>query len=276
MFEEVFLFVFGLIFILIATMQDLKEKEVDNWISFSLIIFALGFRFFYSLFGGKGFEFFYMGLFGLGVFFILGNVFYYSRIFAGGDAKLMIALGTILPLSVSFYENIKYFMFFILIFFVIGAFYGLLGSFILMFKNLRNFNKQFKKEFRKNKNKIFLVMFLGLFFMILGFQYFLFIVIGIFIFVSPYLFVYSKAIEESAMVSKIRTSKLREGDWLYARVKLGKGYLEPNWDGLTKDQIKKIKKQHKFIKIKQGIAFVPVFLISFIIYFIVGKYLYTF
>ena len=99
MLEVIFLIVLGLIWIVFATLQDLKEREVANWLNFSLIIFALGFRFFFSLFAEQGFSFFYQGLIGLGIFFIVGNGLYYARVFAGGDAKLMIALGTILPLS---------------------------------------------------------------------------------------------------------------------------------------------------------------------------------
>ena len=97
MFEIIFLIILALIFILVATFQDLRMREVANWINFSLIIFALGFRFFWSLFSESGFGFFYQGLIGFGIFFILGNLFYYGRIFAGGDAKLMIAMGAILP-----------------------------------------------------------------------------------------------------------------------------------------------------------------------------------
>ena len=29
-----------------AVVQDLKKREIANWVNFSLIIFALGFRFF--------------------------------------------------------------------------------------------------------------------------------------------------------------------------------------------------------------------------------------
>ena len=274
MFEIIFLFVLGFIWILCATIQDLKEREVNNWISFSLIIFALGFRFFYSLFSNNGFGFFYSGLIGLGIFFILGNIFYYSRLFAGGDAKLMIALGTILPLFNNFYINLKYFLFFLLIFFFVGAFYGTIWSLILIFKNLKKFTKNFKNIFQKNKNIIFVIMFLGLFFMILGFQYTFFFLIGLFVFISPYLFIYAKSIEEASMIVRIKTSALREGDWLYKRIKIGNKYIEPNWDGLSKEEINKIKRKHKFVQIKQGIAFVPVFLVSFIIYFLFYKSLY--
>ncbi|MBU2053223.1 MAG: prepilin peptidase [Nanoarchaeota archaeon] len=102
MYGVIFLIVLGFVWIIFASVQDLKNKEVANWLNFSLIIFALGFRFFYSLFYRGGFSFFYQGLIGLGIFFVLGNLLYYGRMFAGGDAKLMIAMGAVLPFSESF------------------------------------------------------------------------------------------------------------------------------------------------------------------------------
>ena len=75
MFEEMFLVVLGLIWIVFAMVEDLKTREIFNWVNFSLIIFALGFRFFFSLFSGEGFQFFYQGLIGLGIFFVLGIYF---------------------------------------------------------------------------------------------------------------------------------------------------------------------------------------------------------
>jgi Flp pilus assembly protein protease CpaA len=61
MYEVIFLWILALVYIVFAVVQDAKTKEIANWITFSLIIFALGFRFFYSLFQGDGFVFFYNG-----------------------------------------------------------------------------------------------------------------------------------------------------------------------------------------------------------------------
>jgi Flp pilus assembly protein protease CpaA len=97
----------GFIWVLFASIHDWRKKEVANWLNFSLITFTIGFRFFYSLYDGE-WNFFIQGLAGIAVFLLLGNLFYYSRIFAGGDAKLMIALGGVLFFSNSFYENIYY------------------------------------------------------------------------------------------------------------------------------------------------------------------------
>lgn len=266
MLAVLFLISLGLGWIIFATIQDIKETEVADWISFSLIIFALGFRFFYSLFVEQGFSFFYQGLIGLGIFFILGNLFYYFRLFAGGDAKLMIALGTILPFSNNFIFNLEAFFLFILIFFIIGAIYGIIWSLVLVFKNLKLVRKGLRREFEKKKNLIYFLMFAGLFFMIVGFSNFLIFYFGILIFIFPILFIYAKAIDESILIKRINVKNLREGDWIYKDLKVGRNVIKVNWEGLSLSDIKQIQKKYNLIQIRQGIAFVPVFLISFILY----------
>lgn len=262
--EIIFLSVLALIWIIFATIQDLREREVANWLNFSLIIFALGFRFFYSLFLGN-FNFFYQGLIGLGIFFILGNVFYYGRIFAGGDAKLMIALGAVLPFHYTLFDNVEIFAVFLFLFFFVGAFYGLFVSSFLALTNFKKFKKELKKQFKKRKH--FVLIFLAIGLGIFGFGFFeeLFFVLGAFVFFIPYLYLYAKAIDKVCMIKNIEVSKLSEGDWLYNDVRAGKDLIKASWDGLSKEQIKKIKSKYKKIKIRQGIPFVPVFLISFVI-----------
>ena len=63
-----------------------------------------------------GFGFFCQGIIGLTIFFVLGNLFYYGKVFAGGDAKLMIALGPVLSFSTSFMTNVKVFVIFFFLF----------------------------------------------------------------------------------------------------------------------------------------------------------------
>tara|TARA_Y100000034_G_scaffold17454_1_gene19085 strand:+ start:3891 stop:4727 length:837 start_codon:yes stop_codon:yes gene_type:complete len=264
MYEIIFLIILALIWIIFASIQDLKKREVANWLSFSLIIFALGFRFFYSVFI-ENFNFFYQGLIGLGIFFIIGNLLYYGRMFAGGDAKLMIALGPILPLSSDFLVNIQIFILFFLIFLFVGAFYGLIWSGFLSIKNFKEFKSEFSKRLNKNSKIILFVMFLGIILIIFGFVEKLFFSFGILVFIIPYFYLYAKSIDEVCMIKLIKTNYLTEGDWLYRDLKVGKKLIKANWDGLTKEQIKEIKKRYKKIKIRQGIPFIPVFLISFLL-----------
>jgi len=265
MYEIIFLIVLALCWIIFASLQDLKNREVANWLSFSLIIFALGFRFFCSLFGRTSFDFFYQGLIGLGIFFILGDLFYYGRLFAGGDAKLMIALGTILPFSENFVINAQIFILFFLIFLFAGAIYSLVWSVALSIRNFKSLKKEFSKRFRKSKKISFFVMILGLILMSFGFFVNVLFIFGISVFILPYFYLFMKSVDESCMIKKIKVNDLVEGDWLYKDLKVGKKLIKANWEGLERQDINLIKKNYKTIAIRQGIPFVPVFLISFLV-----------
>ena len=266
MIEIIFLFSLALIFLIFASFQDLKTRIVYNWISFSLIVFALGFRFFFSLFN-ENWIFFYQGIIGLGIFFIIGNLLYYGRMFAGGDAKLMIALGAVLPISNSFSINANYFSLFILLFVLTGAVYGTSWSIFLSVKNYKSYSREFTRQFAKYKKVVLVMLFLGILVALLGFYNRIFLYLGFLIFISPYLFIYAKAVDEACMIKRVNTKKLVEGDWLCGDVKAGK-IIKSNWHGLSEEEIKLIRKNHRFVKIKEGIPFVPVFLVSFLIYFI--------
>jgi preflagellin peptidase FlaK len=261
-----FLFFLAFIWLFAATIEDVKKREIANWLNFSLIIFAIGFRFFYSLFMEK-WSFFYNGVLGLLFFFVLANLLYYSRFFAGGDAKLFTALGAIIPFSNNLIENLTISFVFLTIFFIIGLIYTLTISFYLGFKNFRKIKKEFKKQFKKNKIFFYFILVFSLLIMILGFNFSEFIFwVGLLSFIFPYLFVYLKSIDESCLVKKIDTRNLSEGDWLYEDVNLGKKTIKRSWHGLTKKEINMIRKNYKKIKIKQGIPFTPTFLFSFIVF----------
>jgi Flp pilus assembly protein protease CpaA len=261
----IFLIALGFIWIIFATIQDFKKREVANWINFSLIVFAIGARFFYSLFSNQGFAFFYQGLIGLGIFFVLGNLFYHTRVFAGGDAKLMMAMGVILPFSNDFLINLKIYAIFFCVFFITGAIYGLVYSLILALRNIEVFKKEFSRQFKLNKKFIYISSAISLFVLCLGFLENIFIYFGLLTFAFPFLYIYAKAVEKGVMVFFVPVSKLTEGDWLYEDLKVGKKTIKASWDGLNKWDIREIKKKLKRVKIKQGIPFIPVFLISFII-----------
>lgn len=268
MYELIFLWILALIWIVFAVVQDLKTREIANWLNFSLIVFALGYRFFYSLFS-LNWDFFYSGVFGLIIFFILGNVLYYSRLFAGGDAKLMIALGAILPFSNNFIENLNLYWKFLVIFLITGGIYTLLVSFIISLRNFKIFKREVKKQFKNYQRFYSLVILISLILVIFGIVFNVFLIyFGILMFILPYLHLYAKSIDEGLMIKKVDVRKLTEGDWLYKDVKIGRKTIKANWDGLSKENIALLKKKYKNkkINIRFGIPFSPVFLISLIMY----------
>ena len=67
------------------------------------------------------------------------------------------------------------------------------------------------------------------------------------------------------MIKKVDSENLVEGDWLYKDIKIKNKVIKSKWDGLSKEEIRLIKMSKKNVLIKQGIPFVPVFLISFLV-----------
>ena len=251
--------------IVIAGLQDLKRREVDNLWNFSLIFFALAYRGFVSVFNGN-YWFVLNGFIGLGIFFLLANLFYYSRLFAGGDAKLLMALGTILPLSYNWILNLKIFGLFVLLFFTLGAVYALIWSFFVVFANWSRFVKEFRKQW-KNYKKMFLI---SLIFVLLwtGFVFAIsqieFVFIGLVVLLFPLLFVFVKSVEESCMVKLISPDKVTEGDWLYRDVRVRGKKIKSCWEGVSKFHLRAIRKSRKKILVKQGIPFTVAFLLGFV------------
>jgi len=94
-----FLIVLAFVWIIIAIIQDLRKREVANWLNFSFVAVALVYRVFLSILLWD-YRYFVYGAAGFAIFFVFANFFYYARIFAGGDAKLLMALGAVFPFSV--------------------------------------------------------------------------------------------------------------------------------------------------------------------------------
>jgi len=265
MMREIFLLILGLVAIFIASIQDLRKREVENWISFSLIVFALAYRAFYSIYNSDLWFFLY-GVVGLIVFVGLGYAFYYSRVFAGGDAKLLMALGTILPISVSYIENIKLSIVFIFLLLLVGGVYGLIFSFVLFVRNIDKSTREFSKQFRLNKKMFYAALIIDILIMVLVLYSddYILLVFPLIILAFPLLFIYGKTIEESCMIREVSGKELTIGDWLYEKIRVKGKEIKPYWEGLSEKEVSLLKKVKK-IKIKQGIPFVPSFFIAFII-----------
>ena len=264
MFEVIFLICLAAVWMFFAVVQDLKSREIANWVNFSLIIFALGFRFFWSLFNGGEFVFFYQGLIGVGIFFVLGNLFYYGRMFAGGDAKLLFALGAILPFSLDFQYNLKIFVLFFTLFFVSGTLYGIVSSMFLAGRNFSKFRKEFVNQFKKNRKFYFGVLLSCIVLLALGILSSVLFYFGVLLFVLSLFYLSAKSIDESCMISKVSPKNLMEGDWLYEDVKVKGKIIKKSWGGISRKDIKLLSGK-KYVLIRKGIPFSPVFLISFLV-----------
>jgi Flp pilus assembly protein protease CpaA len=272
--ENIVLMGIAIFWMIISSIQDFKRREVENWWNYSLIVIALVFRVFVSV-STWDYRYFVWGLVGLVGGFIIANAFYYSRLFAGGDAKLLMALGTILPFSFSWNVNLVILLFYILCLLFAGAIYGVVYSLFIIFFNYSKFKKEFFKVFRKFRKIVYIadivIIFIILFFIFMKFN--LGVYLGLILLVSVYMFVYAKAIEGSCMEKFVEVSKLTIGDWTKNNIKAGKKTIKPNWEGLSEDEVIMIKKYcHGKVLVKEGIPFVPVFLIAFVLLLLAFKF----
>lgn len=260
--EHGFLFWVFFIGIIIATLQDLKRREVDNWLNFLIFYFGISFIVFLFIFT-LNFSYLIQGLFVILLGFLFSNLFYYSHVFAGGDAKLLLALSPFF-IGFSYLETGLNFFIFIFALFLFGGFYGIFYSFILYIKNFTKVNSS-TKDFLI-KIKFFWFILFGFILIPLSFFSTLFLIIGIFIILFPFLFSYAKAIEKEVLTRKISGNELKEGDWLVEDVLVGKKVIHASFEGISNEEIKILRKKKK-IKIKEGIPFVPSFLFAFIFYY---------
>lgn len=262
---DLFLLFLTLAYLIVASVQDLRKREIYNWLSFSLIAFALAYRLFYSVVNSD-FLFFIYGVGGMVLFIGLGYLLYYARVFAGGDAKLLFAIGACLPFSGSIYGNLISLGLFILLLLFLGGLWGLFYSLFLAFRNRERFSRELFKEMKKFKLLIYIALIV--FVILLGFVFYLgeviFLIIPFIILVLPFLYAYGKAIESSCMITSISPRELTIGDWLISSVRVGKKIIKPDWEGVSEEELEILKKYRGKVKIKVGIPFVPGFLLAFL------------
>lgn len=270
-----------LIWLIFATVTDIKKREVPDWLSYSLVVIGLGSRLIYSIIM-KDISYILWGLLGFLVFFAFANLMYFTKQWGGGDSKLLMGLGAILGNYQSIFYGLHKFPFLITLLiniFIAGTVYGVIYSMFLGFKNLDEFLIEFKKRDLKELKILFcLVIILGVIsFLVLGREFsYLVILLLIFLLLGIILLYAIKIIEDVSLYRILEVNKLTEGDWLVSDIiKHGKVVCKAKNIGLTKDDITKLKKNHiKKVLIKEGIPFVPGFLIGFLISIIWGDILF--
>ncbi len=257
-----FLFALGAVWSAFAVAQDLKTREVSNWLNFSLVAFGLVYRAFYSVINND-LMFFVSGLIGVGVFFALAHLFYYGKIFAGGDAKLLMGFGVILPYS-DFVEFFYIGAVFIFVLFFVGAIYGLIYSVFIVFGKKEKFAKEFGKRFKKSYKVLFVVLLLLIILMKIVFELAIWLSLSVFLFLTFMLYFYVKSLDVCMIVEK-NAKKLQEGDWLQEDVEVGGRVIKTSVHGLSKEEIRILRKAGKNVLIKEGIPFTPAFFLALIV-----------
>ena len=265
-------FLFWLFFvgIVVAGLQDLKRREVDNWLNLFLLVASFVFVFYRAIFEGDAGLVFHAG-FALVVMFVFMNLFYYGRVFAGGDAKLLVAM-TVFFMGLTFYSTLINIGIFLLFLMFAGSVYGLIYSFVLYVKDFEKVNKEIKESLFFRGVRCW-VLGVGVMLILLGFFNFVFLLVGVFGILIFLLYVFAKGLESVSMIREVSGKELREGDWLVDDVVVGsrqsvvssRRVIRADWDGLSLEDIEMLKGKKK-VRIKDGLPFVPAFLIAFLGY----------
>ncbi|MCX8194428.1 MAG: A24 family peptidase, partial [Candidatus Pacearchaeota archaeon] len=166
--SDIFLAILAALLLVVASVTDLKRREVPNWLSFSFIGMAAAIRAIAAVISGQSLYFLHT-LFSFFIFFVLANLFYYTRIFGGGDAKLLMSLSVILATDPVFLSAIQghlikqnpqtpfsqiittepLLLTLLVNIFVLGSLYGLGFSIFSVVKNRKKFWREFKKGDKK-------------------------------------------------------------------------------------------------------------------------------
>lgn len=245
----------------IASWWDFKIKEVPDWMNFFLIIVGLGVRLIMSLWYVNH-VYILEGIIGFGLFGIVSMLMYYAGQWGGGDAKLLMGIGAIIGLLFNKdHIGVKFVMFML----VIAALYGIIWIFYIAYAN----RGKIKIEMLKWK-----LIFLGisdiLMIFIIIYSYYLdgLIKYGImamagFLILFSFILILAKPVEKS-LLKRISVDRLREGDWVISdKYKCGN-------EGVTKKDMEKMKRMKiKFVIVKEGMPFTPVFLFTYILVLII-------
>jgi hypothetical protein len=208
----------------------------------------------------------------LSVNFILSNLLYKGKVFAGGDSDLLLALTPLLA-QADILGSLFNLFFFIFLVLISGSIYGIIYIFISYFKNQKKINKEFKRILEFKKLLPFLIF--GVLSLLLLLVDISFIYISLMFLIFPFFFIFAKAIENKLMGRDISGSKIYEGDILLRDITVRGKTIKATGKGLTKNQVEFLKNKKK-VKIKDGIPFAPAFLLGFILYILIKLGLLSF
>jgi len=261
------------IFLFLASIFDIRTREIPDWLNYGIIVFALLYRLLWSFF--FNWTYFFEGLAGFGVAFILACVLFYTGQWGGGDAKSLMGVGALLGMKFSLNHD---FVSFLINLILAGAIYSIFVIFFLTLKNKQKICDVYNNNLYPNWKRIFLIsILLMLIIIFVNFPFDLKFFLIAFIILAWIVYFFTLlvfSVEKVCMIKLVKPSELTEGDWIVKDVKHKNKLIVSSKNlGLTLDQIERLKKLKKKVWVKNGIPFLPSFLLAFILTFWLGNLL---
>lgn len=272
--------IIAFIALVIGSITDFQKREVHDYVSYSLIFAGFGVSIIYSVLSGT----FYIlqTIMGFAIGVGLAYAMFYLGQWGGGDSKLLMGLGAVFGFNIFNIYNLPIFgeknlllILFLINVIIAGAIYGLIFSIYLAITHHKQFLKNVKiwgnqKYIKIARIALLILTFVStiiiIFFVPQEYKLLFLSIIALLFFIF-YIWVFIKIIEETCMIKTIPVEKLTEGDWIYENIYIGKKYIAGPKDlGISREQIAALKRSKtiKKVMIKEGIPFIPAFLIAFI------------
>ncbi len=264
--------VVALITLAISSYTDIRTREVPDWVSYSLIFSALGIR-------GLTLDPYIIlsGIFGLAAAYVVAAALYYSHQWGGADSKLLMGMGAVIGITFPFTTSSGDLLLFLFLLLFSGAVYSLIWMIYAAIKNWKKFYP-LVKENAKGHKLIFIIAWVSkVAFITLTLFYHSFWPLILFPLPLFYIFILVTTIEEQHFLKSIPLKHLTEGDWLAGPIKYNKKSIVTS-KTVTEDDMKLLKKYFgkiKKVNIKEGIPFVPSFLIGYLILLVGKSYILT-
>ena len=254
---------------LIAGLWDLKTTEIPDEIPTLMAAIGIFFWFVFALTYGS-FSALFMSFLTGTIFLVFGWVLYRAGQWGGGDAKLMSAIGFLVPFmpgaflfSFSFFSNV----------FLVGAAYVILYSIVLGIMNPSTVFTGFSRDLAVTWRKVLIAPVLITAFFLSLMLYFNAVDFAMLsgLFLAMLLIMafwrYAKVIEKRVFIREVPASSLMVGDVLME---------SKTWDGLTEDELEKLKKTKGKYTIKEGVRFGPVFFLALVATMVSGNLILLF
>lgn len=273
--------------LVIGSYTDLRTREVPDWINLGLIGVGIAINLMFSLIFWD-YSFVLASVVGLAIFFAFGWLMFYTGQWGGGDSKMLMGLAALLGIDV-FAKEFPYIAHFLINIIIVGALYGVFWTLYLIAKHRKLFLTQFKKQYRSDfVKKIRLIIFVLFGIIVISaliipdpYLKGVFFYIALILTFTFYIWIAVKAVEKSCMIKKVTPDKVTEGDWIAKEITVDKKYIAGPKDlGIEKKQMKKLmqlykKKKIKYVMVKEGIPFIPSFLLAYIATLLFGNIIFA-
>lgn len=267
MFETILICI-SIIILILASIFDLKTREIPDTLSYYFLVGILGSILIFSMF--TSFYYFVYALIGASIYFGIFYILYLLKQIGGGDVKILASIGAILANLELLGLSLSIIFLFLLLF--VGGTYSMIWGLVLFFKNYKEARQKFVTILRNLKYYRLILLIIALSLFIISFFLtqqlkLLFLLIILLTLSMFYLFIFIKVVESIHFIKKMKVEQLTDGDWLSKDVYINEKLIcSSKKPCLDKKQIQELKNHKiKTVLIKIGIPFVPAILISFII-----------